>query len=43
MGFRWSRRGILQAGAAVSLGVFGGKHALASPAFHTNRSRARAR
>ncbi|SVB35333.1 uncharacterized protein METZ01_LOCUS188187, partial [marine metagenome] len=38
MGFRWNRRGILQAGAAASLGVFGGKHALASPAFHINRS-----
>jgi len=37
MNFRWSRRGILQAGAAAGLGIFGGKRALAAPAVHVRR------
>ena len=36
MGFRWSRRGILQAGAAAGLGVLG-KGAYAAPAIHARR------
>lgn len=37
MNFRWSRRGILQAGAAAGLGIFGGKRVLAGPAVHVRR------
>jgi len=35
MGFRWSRRGILQAGAAAGLGALTGNKAFAAPAVHS--------
>jgi len=34
MAIRWSRRGILQVGAAAGLGALTGKKAVAAPAFH---------
>ncbi|MGD8330371.1 MAG: N(4)-(beta-N-acetylglucosaminyl)-L-asparaginase, partial [Acidobacteriota bacterium] len=37
MGFRWSRRGILQAGAAAGLGALAGKSAFAAPAGHARK------
>jgi len=38
MASRWSRRGILQVGAAAGLGALGRGTAIASPAFHTRRA-----
>ena len=35
---RWSRRGILQVGAAAGLGAFGSRTAIGAPAFHTRRA-----
>ena len=38
MGFTWSRRGILRAGAAAGIGLVGGRKAMAAPAFHRGRT-----
>jgi len=38
MGFRWSRRNVLQVGAAASLGALAGNKAIAAPAVHARRA-----